>query len=360
MFNFSIWKFNGISHIENVKEKIKSKTNIEEYVGWDDKPLKIAFDKSSSDESFEDIKSVHIESSEIKYIFFGSVVEKLKNVKEPNKWFLSDNVTLKPRDERVKPFTSDVLLFEKDEQIYGILFSGITVARQIISKAFPVETWGKISRLDLNINEDTLFWMFKSYIDFDSKELSNRTPIKITAIRSYLGKTRDEINTLRGKGEKISAILGTLAFLFNNDKLKSITPELQYKGEVFLVEISLNGTFKTEESEYEGAFLELDKNKKKVSIVIYLALILLPKIVDAYKENIELNKWSKEVKFSFIERLGGLIKDSVEVQLENIKRNKVKEISLIEDMENNYINMDEEIDEFDKDITDIEENEFLH
>jgi hypothetical protein len=364
LFNFSIWKFNGVNNIEDVKEKIKSKTIKEEYIGWDDSPLKIAFGKSSTEDSFNDIKSVYIEGSEVKYILFGSVVEKLKYAKEPNKWFLSDNATLKPREDRVKILTSDVLLFEKDNEIYGILFSGITVAKQIIVNAFPVDIWGKICRLDLNIKEDILFWMFKSFIDFDSKELSDKIPIRITAIRSYLAKTRDEINTLRGKGEKISAILGTLAFLFKNDKLKSIMPEIQYKGEVFVVEISLNGTFRTDDSEYEGNFLELDKTKKKISIVIYLATILLPKIVEAYNENVKTQKWSNNLKLVFIEKLGGLIKDSVDAELENMKKNKIKEINLIDEIENNYIEIkeetdegiDEEIEEIDYEINNIEES----
>lgn len=353
MFNFSVWKFNGINNIEDAQAKIKSNIIREEEVTWEDEPLKIEFKDSTSGRSFNTIESLCIESKQVKYIFFGSTVEKLKNIKDPNKWFLEDNTTLRLREERVRVLNSDVLLFEKENQIYGILFSGYSNAQQIISKAFPRDVWGKISIMNLNLNEDILFWMFKTFIDFESKELSSRNPIRITAIRSYLAKTRDEINTLRGKGEKISAILGTLAFLFKNDKLKSIMPELQYKGEVFLVEISLNGTFKTDEVEYDGVFLELDKNNKKIAIVIYLSMILLPKLVEAYKENIESNKWSKELKVDFIERLGVMIKDSVDFELENMKSNKIIEMNFIKEIENNS-NLDEEIEELDEEIEELD------
>lgn len=353
MFNFSVWKFSGTNNIEEAQAKIKSNIIREEDVAWEDEPLKIEFKESTSGRSFNAIGSLCIESKQVKYILFGSTVEKLKNVKDPNRWFLEDNATLRLREERVRVLNSDVLLFEKENEMYGILFSGYTNAHQIISKAFPMDVWGKISIMNLNLNEDILFWMFKTFIDFESKELSSRNPIRITAIRSYLAKTRDEINTLRGKGEKISAILGTLAFLFKNDKLKSIMPELQYKGEVFLVEISLNGTFKTDEVEYDGVFLELDKIDKKIAIVIYLSMILLPKLVEAYKENIETNKWSKELKVDFIERLGVMIKDSVDFELENMKSNKIIETNFIKEIEDNS-NLDEEIEEFDDEITELD------
>lgn len=356
MFNFSVWKFNGVSNIEDVQLKIRSKIISEENVGWDDEPLKILFKESSSGESFDEIKSVHIESTQIKYIFFGSLVEKLKYAKDPNKWFLNDNNTLKAREDRVKLLNSDVLLFERDNEIYGILFSGVSSAKQIIVKAFPKDIWGTVNIMNLDINEDILFWMFKTFIDFESKELSKKNPIKITAIRSYLAKTRDEINTLRGKGEKISAILGTLAFLFKNDRLKSIMPELQYKGEVFVVEISLNGTFKTDEVEYDGVFLELDKSSKKIAIVIYLSMILLPKLVEAYKENIKANEWSKPLKIDFIERLGLMIKESVDSELENMKNSKTIEMNLETENEDNNSNIDEEIDEIDEEIDEIDDS----
>lgn len=353
MFNFSVWEFNGIKGIEEVKGRILAKTIMIENVGWEDEPLKILFKESSSGESFNIIESICIENTQIKYIFFGIVVEKLRYAKEPNKWFLSDNITLKAREERVRVLSSDILLFEKDNKIYGILFCGITAAKQIISKAFPKEIWGKINIMNLDINEDILFWMFKTFIDFEAKELSNKNPIRITAIRSYLAKTRDEINTLRGKGDKISAILGTLTFLFKNDKLKSIMPELQYKGEVFVVEISLNGTFKTNELEYDGKFLELNKTDKKIAIVIYLSMILLPKLVEAYKENIQLKKWSRVLKIDFIERLGVMIKQSVDAELENMKNNKTIEMDLMKEIENDSSNIDEEIEEFDEEIDEI-------
>lgn len=353
MFNFSIWKLNGVNNIEDAQLRIELNKNREENIGWEDEPLKILFKESSSGEIFNNIKSLSIESNPIKYISFGSVVEKLKYAKDPNRWFLNDNNTLKAREDRVRVLNSDVLLFEIDNQIYGILFSGVTVAKQIIVKAFPIDIWGKVTMVNLHLNEDILFWMFKTFIDFESKELSKENPIRITAIRSYLAKTRDEINTLRGKGEKISAILGTLAFLFKNDKLKSIMPELQYKGQVFVVEISLNGTFKTDEAEYDGVFLELDKSSKKVAIVIYLSMVLLPKLVEAYKENIQSNKWSKDLKIDFIERLGMMIKESVDIELENMKNIKTIEMNLIEENEEN--DLDSEIEEIDEEINELDE-----
>lgn len=84
-------------------------------------------------------------------------------------------------------------------------------------------------------------------------------------------------------------------------------------------------------------------------------MILLPKLVEAYKENIKANEWSKSLKIDFIERLGLMIKESVDSELENMKNSKAIEMNLEKEIEDNNSNIDEEIEEINEEIEEIEE-----
>lgn len=354
MDTFSIWEFNEIEKLETSQEKIENNKEIYENIEWDDEPLKIEIKQTDNGDEFNKIKTLNINGETIRYISFATSVDRPKNVTLTDKWYLPDG-KLKPRNERVRTINSDIILFENDGKVYGVFFIGINGAKQIISKLFSKSVWGEVSKLELGIDDDMLFWMFKSFIDFETKQLSDNVPICITAIRSYLAKTRDTLNTLRGKGEKISAILGTLAFLFNNDKLKSIRPEIQYKGEVFLIELSLSGTYKLDQTEYEGQFISLKGNEKRDAIVIYLIIVLLPKLVDAYKENIKSSEWSRELKIDFIKRLGVMIKENVDSELEEMEKIEIGHCDtnldkkLVSDKD-----IDADIEEFDKDIEEFD------
>ncbi|MHC6178650.1 hypothetical protein ACYUJ6_02150 [Clostridium sp. JNZ X4-2] len=357
MDSFSVWEFNEVKQLETAQKKISDNKNISEEIKWDDEPLNMEIKQTSDGDDFSEIKTLNINNETIKYISFAVSVDKAKNVMSTEKWYLP-NGDLRPRSERVRTINSDTILFEKDSKMYGIFFSGVTIAKQIISKLFPKTSWGKISKLQLGIDDDMLFWMFKSFIDFESRQLSDNVPISITAIRSYLAKTRDTLNTLRGKGEKISAILGTLAFLFNNDKLKSISPELQYNGEVIVTEISLNGTYKLDQSQYDGQFISLEKNEKRNAIVIYLIIVLLPKLVEAYRENRNNGGWSMELKVDFIKRLGVMIKENVDSELERMKTYGYNEkINFIDEIEtqDSSDNLDDELEQFEKDLEELDE-----
>jgi hypothetical protein len=56
-----------------------------------------------------------------------------------------------------------------------------------------------------------------------NKKLSEDPKIMIKSWTGYRGTTQDSVHKLTGEGERISAILGTLAFLFMDDPFKTLT-----------------------------------------------------------------------------------------------------------------------------------------
>lgn len=111
-----------------------------------------------------------------------------------------------------------------------------------------------------------------------------------------MGKTKDNLNAVRGEGNRISTILGTLAFLFNSEQLKALRPQIQYENESMLLEVTLTGTFKLWNNFYRGrVFRTLNGKEKENALIIYAFLIILPLIVESYNESIEADVLMKKM-----------------------------------------------------------------
>lgn len=168
---------------------------------------------------------------------------------------------------------------------------------------------------------------------FFRQPTSHHNDLFVTALKSFTGKTRDNVNAMRGNGNRISTILGTLAFLFNNENLKAVRPQLQFNGEVILLEVSLTGTCRIWEEEYQGRWLLLDSERLINNIVIYIYVVLLPALVDSYRDNVTRGVWSQQDKIEFLQRLGNEIKDQVNAELARLQIEDVPDDEEINDEE---------------------------
>lgn len=314
MIWFSVWKIKKDSNLSEMQNLIKENITITSEVDWDDDPLLTKFtDKMGSE--FDEIQEVEIQESDIKYIYFNLYTERSKR---KNSWFDFDK-ELVPREDRINQYDSDIIFFEYNDEIIVVFLSGCSTAKRIINYVFNDEKWGNFESLDLNINNDLLYWIFKMLLDFPMEKLSDNIDIYLTGLKSYMGKSNDDQNKVRGYGSRIHAMLGTLAFLFNSDKLKNVRPELQYEGQSFLIELALNGTFKVWEEEHQGLYMHYSEKEKKVAILIYVSVVLIPKLVEAYIDNIKRDLWSPQFKLDFVKRLGVDIKDKVDSELLGIQ-----------------------------------------
>lgn len=268
---------------------------------------------------------------EIRYIRFNGYIETEKRVEPYNEAGI-----LKDREERITPFSSEILVFQEGNNLYASTLCGVTNGKKLMKLLFPQEQYGIIEAVNHELTEDILYWLFKHYIDTPDNVLSENYQLYVTALKSYMGKTRDNINAVRGEGNRISTILGTLAFLFNSEQLKALRPQIQYETESMLLEITLTGTFKLWNNSYRGrAFRTLEGKEKENALIIYAFLVILPLIVECYKESSAANEWSPQLKLDFVKRLGSEIRQRVETELQRIEQESreedIEEEELVED-----------------------------
>lgn len=240
--------------------------------------------------------------------------------------WLDENGQLKPKRDLINQFQADFIVYECNGDTYALGSAGINRTRALLKDAFNLQTDEMVIQYS-DVTEDLLYWLFKRFIDTPADSLLGAEQLHITSLESYVGKTRDNVNAMRGEGDGISVILGTLAFLFNNEELKSIRPTVQYGNEKVLIEIGLTGTFKLWENSYRGrAYRHLIDKRKGLMLALYVNLIIIPTLVRSYKENLRNRTWSKQLKIDFIKRLGERITREVAnvlAKIENVPDNQV-------------------------------------
>ncbi|AJK64966.1 hypothetical protein KHU1_0999 [Bacillus amyloliquefaciens KHG19] len=327
MLSFSIFEFHSFQNIEEFGQRIQRGAEVRRSVrGWTEDLISEV--RVVNGFSLEEFERVQIENQTLQYLFFQGYTERKKNEAE---WYNADG-TLKSKDLRINSTIIDILVVEMNNCLYGIVFAGINRAKAIVKDIFTVECWGHVTPLEFNISEDLLYWIFKRFIDTPREPLSEGQQVYITALESYMGKTRDRVNAMRGEGSRISTILGTLTFLFNNEELKAIRPAIQYGFERVLLEIGLTGTFKTWPQEYRGhAFMQLTGTRKNNAIAIYIFNTIIPLLISCYEENCERDHWSPQLKIDFVQRLGNIIRTKVEEVLRRIEQENGQLASGIEE-----------------------------
>lgn len=273
-------------------------------------------------------------------------------------------VKLLPNDLNQSVSDIDVLIYEFDNKIRINAFRGFSTANKILRQFFTEASWGKINPEKSDVNEDLLYWMFKLIID-----KSTNTPLEpdnklyINSLKRYRGSSKDQGNNFTGEGDRISDILGTLAFLLDNDVKLLKTRIIYHTPDVFhslVLEIKLTGTLKFDTNYYDGQFKSLNNTSElTIALSILITEFIIPILIDSYKYAITNHKWNPSLKRDFIERIGDKIKERVDNEIHKVTKS-IQQISMSTDIDNNELDdaaIDSEFDEFDEfdDMQDIDE-----
>lgn len=318
MEKFSCWKLSNTKTLDEYIDELKKLEEIIIDVEWDDAPLKNILFNLNTEEKF---KKYDFELDEdIKYIFFGVKIERAKR---KDKWYYTNNV-LKPREERVNIIENKILIYGKDNDINIIIFNTDKSSSVIMNTIFKdKEVWGRRERKYTNINDDMFYWLFKRFRSYNEERLSTNSDLFISGLEGYMAKTREDRNVFRGVGHRIGAMLGTLAFLLNDSELRSLKPELQHNNHIFKIEITSSNSYTILDNGYEGNlnYIFRDKENEKLSnIIIYIDLYIIPKLIQAYNENIDMNLWSKQFKLDFLKDIGEEISERVSNEIDKIQK----------------------------------------
>lgn len=337
MEKFSSWKPSIKKTLDEYIEWLEGNKEIIADIDWEDEPLISRIISLYGENPFT--KYVFNTDNDIEYICFGVELERVKNRKSWN----YANGELKPREDRINKTESRILIYGKDTDINIVVFSPEKTASMIMNVFFYEKTvWGIRTRRHINISDDMFYWLFKRFRSYNEEKLSPNSDLYITGLEGYMAKTREDRNVFRGVGHRVGAMLGTLAYLLSNNELRSLKPELQHDNQVFKLEISSRNLYTILDGGYEGNLNYIFKGKdfeKMYNIIIYIDLYIIPKLIAAYKENVENNLWSKQFKLDFLKDIGGEIAERVNAEVENIQM-EIDELDSCEEEDDTDLDFD--------------------
>lgn len=311
MERFSLWNLNNTNTFDDVI------TIYESYLDWrvtetdpfDNQELEFTLEISQSDEYrflLNDSEDTSIEFAHINY-----KREKIVSNERNNPL----------REKRIKLIEVSFFVFEYLGNVKFIALRGSgSNTLTALRAANNCNNNNEISSDTLGITEDFFYWVFQRHMNFTNRELYPGSNSFVDALTGYSGNTRDLVNNMWGRGNRISRILVTLAFLFNNDSLKSLTPDFKCGEENLEIELTLNGTFKFNEQSHIGRyFLEPNLLKKKACLLMLFILEIFPNVKMAYNNHIEDETWGPDHQLNFIAGIGAEIQDRVEEKLQGIR-----------------------------------------
>ncbi|MDQ0150027.1 hypothetical protein ACFO6R_08420 [Eubacterium multiforme] len=346
MIKFSNWYFKDFTEIDDVINVLNRNKEHIIKMDWDERDLKNAiinidgFDINSK-------REIEVDGEKIEHIYFRVRIEYAKKI-----WSKDDSL-----EDRMNWFEENILIYKDKTKIKLIILSSKTHASSIIKKFFKESIWGEIIE-DNNIDKDLLYWMFYRLREYKNDELMNGCKLYLTGLVSYMGKSKDEINAIRGQGVRVGALLGTLAFIFNDDNLKALKPEIQYKDHILVSELKFNNGNKISDANYVGSLMRYNDDEKVIALTILMCRKILPTIVEAYNESKVRGEWTAHVKLSFLRNIGNVIDENVQAQLKKIQ-DEIKELENSEEEEDDdlvYSIVDEQIElELENELDELEE-----
>lgn len=329
------WIIDEINNLDIISEILKENNVIETEVEWEDDPLKSQF-ISMDDNGLGEVNRICISDETYEYIIFKGRVETALNKK---KWH-DENNQLRDREDRVKIYEATFIIYKLNNKLNMITIGAITNVRKVINKMFK-EKWPNILAHEYDIREDVFYWVLSRLRDENNHTLHPNSEMKVTGLLSYLGKTQDGNNALRASGRRVLSIMGTLAYIFSGDTLKAIRPEFQYKGEMFLIELTLNNSFKICCDGCLGKYNTYQGQEKVIALSIYIMEKIIPKVFSDYICSLNDNLWSQTHREKFIELVGQELQDIINKRMKALRNN---ESSIIDETQNRN-NIISEIDD---------------
>lgn len=315
----TILKLDRVENLEDASQKLLAGSRLDvrpEKVEWplndylqrrwrahDNQPLGVNEITSGTDETF-------------RYIFVNAFVERARRVvKDDQGQFLN-------RPDRINAVTADALFFEHNENVYCALYISNrgTKLNTILKDLLKEEIWGPITVFptDYHIFDDTYYWIINKFLS-GNRVISDAPFMRIETFTGYTGTSSDEAHSMTGEGERISAMLGTLAFIFSNDPFKSLKLHGTFIEESLLFNLSSNGYVEIFENDYDGRFCVGTDEQVKILLTLLIYKIVIPHIAYTYQQALENDEWSAERRTDFIRQTGNDIIDRVQRELDEIE-----------------------------------------
>lgn len=339
MINFSIWefgKFNDLQEFVKVvnDNKLERRTSGKMYGSLSLKneitPMECLNNIS--------VSSSIIDKDEIEYVAFNINAQGAKKNIETDAYEVSDCI-------------EKAVGYIQNKVLKVVIFGSQNNAYKIIKKVFSNElTWGTVEEVSY-ISEDTLYWLFYRLREFQDEKITTNPVMFINGIYSYLGRTNDKVNAVRGMGNRVSALLGTLGMLLGEENLRALRPIIQYGNHQMNIELYIGNTGRIYDKTYRGSIEITQEGIEQIKLVLLVCAKILPDMVKAYKESCQNNEWSAYIKRIFLKGISNEMQDKIKIEMDRIDR----EIARFKE-DNEEVDGTEELSQIENEL--LEQQEF--
>lgn len=165
-----------------------------------------------------------------------------------------------------------------------------------------------------------LYWLFYCLRELPDKSITTEPEMYLNGIVSYLGRTIDKINAVRGIGIRVSALLGTLGMILGEESLRALRPIIQYGSEELNIEVYIGNCGKIYPKTYSGKMdIILEDPISEIKLVLLVCRYILPNIKKGYKDSCDKQEWSIYIKQSFLRAVGNEMSDKIAKVMQGIE-----------------------------------------
>lgn len=318
MFTAQIVKLDQIDNLEQAAIVLENNSILDETVDHDDWPdheplTKRWFGVDQFDLGINELMAGTRES--VKFIIANGYNERTKR---ESSWY-DGTVFIDDKEERINKAEFKSIFFESEGSVFIATLMPLSAnLNTYINDLLPEPIWGTRTKepTDYKLNQDFYYWLLNAFTR-NNKVASSNPVIYIRSWTGFHGTTQDTIHRMTGEGERISAILSTLAFLFSDDPFKSLSLAIQYENERIPVHLGETGYLTISDFEYEGMFSNAyHGTSREILLTILMYTKVLPDLFKSYELSKAEGRWNETVKEEFRNSIGDQIITRVKSELD--------------------------------------------
>lgn len=303
---FSRWTDNSGKTIDDILSNIM---NYNQWIELEKDPLEAEDLKYIIEKVFNENQKIILNDTEITYNYIKYEYEKVQFGEEHNPI----------RSLRINSVSGFVIIYTDGSTTqYIINRSYNKISKTILRKLNNYTKNLIITDSPIHINQDFIIWLIYKVSTGLEESMLDNCHFLIKMITGWKGSTKDKLATVSGKGDRIMNNLGTLAFLFENENVSNIQTKLEYINETIDVLLNLNGTIDVDLLNYTGDYLLNEHYEKSSKVILTVFLVIIPKLLSVYKNDVDTNEWSNKKKIDFFNEIGKSITNKIEEKIDAI------------------------------------------
>ena len=237
-----------------------------------------------------------------------------------------------PIEERTIKKSGYVVVYtikSAEEQTVNYIINRNSDAQRVLRMLLNYSGKNEVKKRQPTLESDMFIWLIKRiYYDENYIDLEDGTPpLNIDNLTQFRGQTEDATNRVSANGDTIMKILSTLSFLLESNNMKQIKFSLAYENHENIELVFSRNVIGTQVKNYSGSFEDhrISKlNKQDSDLVIESEIYLLcyldiiPKLRQAYVEDLDEKNWSSEMHKKFLKKVAKDIQGKIDQRLEQI------------------------------------------